>query len=89
MFKQGAKQEVKEFLKLKISPDLSANKVIGIQEIKDHLAKKTTLTEVKNLIQIKTRQYTKRQFTWARGKMISWEFLNPKNYKEIYKKVIN
>lgn len=83
MFKQGVKQEVKEFLNLRIHPELSANKVIGIQEIKDHLVKKLTLAEVKNLIQIRTRQYAKRQFTWARGKMGSWEIINPKNYKEI------
>ena len=83
MFKQGVKQEVKEFLKLKIRSDLSANKVIGIQEIKDHLMKKLTLTEVKNLIQIRTRQYAKRQFTWARGKMSSWKIINTKDYKDI------
>jgi len=89
MFKQGVKQEVKEFLKLKIRSDLSANKVIGIQEIKDHLMKKLTLTEVKNLIQIRTRQYAKRQFTWARGKMSSWKIINPKNYKDILDTFVN
>ena len=89
MFKQGVKQEVKEFLKLKISPDLSANKVIGIQEIKDHLVNKLTLAEVKNLIQIRTRQYAKRQFTWARGKMSSWTIINPKNYKDILDTLVN
>ena len=89
MFKQGVKQEVKEFLKLKIRSDLSANKVIGIQEIKDHLLKKLTLTEVKNLIQIRTRQYVKRQFTWARGKMSSWKIINPKNYKDILDTLVN
>ena len=89
MFKQGAKQEVKEFLKLKIRPDLSANKVIGIQEIKDHLLKKLTLNEVKNLIQIRTRQYAKRQFTWARGKMSSWKIINAKNYKDILDTLVN
>ena len=89
MFKQGVKQEVKEFLKLKIRPDLTANKVIGIQEIKDHLVKKLTLTEVKNLIQIRTRQYVKRQFTWARGKMSSWKIINPKNYKDILDTLAN
>ena len=57
--------------------------MIGIQEIKDHLKKKITLTETKNLIQIRTRQYAKRQFTWARGKMSSWKIINPKNYKDI------
>ena len=89
MFKQGVKQEVKEFLKLKIRSDLSANKVIGIQEIKDHLMKKLTLNDVKNLIQIRTRQYAKRQFTWARGKMSSWKIINPKNYKDILDILVN
>ena len=89
MFKQGVKQEVKEFLKLKIRSDLSANKVIGIQEIKDYLMKKLTLKDVKNLIQIRTRQYAKRQFTWARGKMSSWKIINPKNYKDILDTLVN
>ena len=89
MFKQRVKQEVKKFSKLRIHPDLSANKVIGLQEIKDHLKKKITLTEVKNLIQIRTRQYAKRQFTWARGKMSSWKIINPKNYKDILDTLVN
>ena len=82
MFKQGATKEVQKFLKLNIHSDLSANKVIGIREIKDYLDKKLTLKEVKNLIQIRTRQYAKRQFTWARGKMSSWKIINPKNYRD-------
>jgi len=89
MFKQGVKQEVKKFLKLEIHPDSSANKVIGIQEIKDYLDKKLTLIEVKSLIQIKTRQYAKRQVTWSRGKMSSWKIVNPKNYKDILDTLIN
>jgi tRNA dimethylallyltransferase len=89
MFKQRVKKEVKKFSKLKIHPDLSANKVIGIQEIKDHLVKKLTIAEVKNLIQIRTRQYAKRQFTWARGKMSSWKIINPKNYKDILDTLAN
>jgi len=48
-----------------------------------------TLKEVKNLIQIRTRKYAKRQFTWARGKMGSWQTINPKNYKDILEKIIN
>mgnify|MGYP006154533087 FL=1 len=89
MIKKGAKKEVQKFLKLKISPELSVNKVIGIRELKDHLEKKLTLDEVKNLIQIRTRQYAKRQFTWARGKMSSWQSFNPKNYKDILDIIIN
>ena len=33
MFKRGAREEVKKFLKLKIHKELSANKFIGIKEI--------------------------------------------------------
>ena len=88
MFKNGAKEEVHRFLKLKIHPDLSVNKVIGIREIKKYLEKKLTLKEVKSLIQIRTRQYAKRQFTWAKGKMSSWETINPKSYKDILNKLV-
>ena len=48
MFKQGVEKEVHKFLKLKVCPDLSANKVIGIREIKDYLDKKLILKENHN-----------------------------------------
>ena len=89
MFEQDVAQEVEEFLKLKLNKEMSGNKIIGIKEIKEYINGNMSKEQTKELIKIKTRQYAKRQFTWARGKMISWEFLNPKNYKEIYKKVIN
>ena len=43
MFKRGATKEVQKFLKLNIHSDLSANKVIGIREIKDYLDKKNDI----------------------------------------------
>ena len=36
---------------------------------------KVTLEEAKELISIKTRQYAKRQATWARTRMTSWKKL--------------
>tara|TARA_B100001179_G_scaffold106309_1_gene75640 strand:- start:141 stop:1055 length:915 start_codon:yes stop_codon:yes gene_type:complete len=87
MFKEGANKEVEKFLKLNVKKDMSANKVIGVKEISSFLKKDLTLDNTKELIKIRTRQYAKRQFTWARGKMTSWEMINPNNYKEILKKV--
>ena len=87
MLKQGAIDEVKKFLKLKISKDKTPNKVIGISEIKDFLNKKSDLSEVKEKITIKTRQYAKRQSTWARGQMKNWQKINPKDLKQILKKI--
>ena len=87
MFKQGAINEVRKFLKLKIAIDKTPNKIIGINEIKDFLNKKSDLNEVKEKITIKTRQYAKRQSTWARGQMKNWQKINPKILKKFLKKI--
>ena len=72
MINKGAVNEVKKFLKLKIIKNQSVNKVIGIAELTQYLNHEITLEEAKELILIKTRQYAKRQATWARTRMISW-----------------
>ena len=87
MLKDGAINEVKRFLKLKIKKDNSSNKVIGIAEIKEYLEKKLDLKEVHEKITIKTRQYAKRQSTWARGQMSSWNKINSKDLKNFLKKI--
>ena len=87
MLKDGAINEVKKFLKLKIKKDNSSNKVIGIAEIKEHLENRLDLKEVHEKISIKTRQYAKRQSTWARGQMSSWNKINSKDLKRFLKKI--
>ena len=87
MFKIGAISEVKRFLKLKIRKDKSVNKAIGINEIKEHLEKANDLSDVIEKISIKTRQYAKRQSTWARGNMISWLKLPPQDLNNFLKKI--
>ena len=87
MFKDGAINEVKRFLKLRIKKDNSSNKVIGIAEIKEHLEKKSDLKDVIEKISIKTRQYAKRQSTWARGQMSNWNKISSKELKKILKKI--
>jgi tRNA dimethylallyltransferase len=77
MIEAGAIKEVKKFIKLKIKKNLSVNRVIGIDELTQYLDKKINLDKAKELISIKTRQYAKRQATWARSRMISWVKINP------------
>jgi tRNA dimethylallyltransferase len=45
------------------------------------------IEQAKELIAIKTRQYAKRQATWARGQMQSWQKINPKNLNLALKKL--
>jgi tRNA dimethylallyltransferase len=87
MIEEGAIKEVKRFIKLKIKKDLSVNKVIGIDELTQYLDKKINLDQVQELISIKTRQYAKRQATWARSRMTSWKKINPIKITDYIKKL--
>ena len=87
MINSGAINEVKKFIKLKIRKDQSVNKVIGIAELTQYLNDKTTLEEAKELISIKTRQYAKRQATWARTRMDSWVKIDPSKVDGYIKKL--
>ena len=87
MFKTGAIKEVKRFIKIKIKKDKSVNKAIGINEIKEYLNDQTELVNIKEKISIKTRQYAKRQSTWARGNMMNWVRLKPEEINKFLKKI--
>ena len=87
MFVMGAIKEVKRFIKLKIKKDKSVNKAIGINEIKEYLNNKKELVNIEEKISIKTRQYAKRQSTWARGHMMNWNKIEPKNLNKFLKKI--
>jgi len=87
MINGGAVNEVKKFLKLKIKKNQSVNKVIGVAELTQYLNREITLEEAKELILIKTRQYAKRQATWARTRMISWVKIDQTKLDDYIKKL--
>ena len=87
MVNKGAIIEVKKFLKLKIQSSKTAHKAIGIQEIRDFLNKKMEISEVIERISIKTRQYAKRQVTWARGNMKDWNKISSDALNKFLKKI--
>ena len=86
MIKKKCINEVIKFNRLKIKKSLSANKLIGVQEINDFLKGSISLDQCKELINIKTRQYAKRQNTWARGHMKNWNKLYSKKFSILLKK---
>ena len=88
MFKENCISEVKKFNSLKLNKSLSANKLIGVQEINQYLKNNISLNDCKELINIKTRQYAKRQNTWARGHMKNWNKLYSKNFSILLKKTL-
>ena len=87
MIKNGALQEVKRFIKLRIPTSKTAHKAIGIHEVKEYLRKNIKKDELVDKISIKTRQYAKRQSTWGRGNMVDWNKINPNGLNKFLKKL--
>ena len=86
MIKKGAVQEVKRFIKLGVPKNKSAYKAIGINEVREYIDKKFQINDVIDKISIKSRQYAKRQSTWARGNMSDWNKITPNNQNKFLKK---
>ena len=87
MIINGAILEVKKFIELRVANNKTSNKAIGISEIKDYLNKKIEIDEVIEKISIKTRQYAKRQSTWARGNMSEWNNIKSASLKKFLKNI--
>jgi tRNA dimethylallyltransferase len=67
MIQQGAIDEVREFLKHDLNPELPAMKTIGVREIGSYLRGEMSLEDAIAKAQQLTRNYAKRQMTWFRN----------------------
>ena len=70
---------------LKKRPDIIIE-AASVDACKDYLEKRINLNELKEKISIKTRQYAKRQSTWARGQMSDWQKIKFDRIKSFIKK---
>ena len=73
MVRGGGLAEAEAIGKLDLNPELPAMKAIGVRELLDHLAGKTSLDEALAAMKTETRRYAKRQMTWFRNQMADWE----------------
>jgi tRNA dimethylallyltransferase len=73
MFREGLVHEVEGLLKKGIPMDVPAMTSIGYSDVARHLNGELSLDDVRDLIKRRTRQYTKRQWTWfKRDHRIHW-----------------
>jgi tRNA dimethylallyltransferase len=74
MLEQGAEEEVRALLALRLPADMPAMKAIGVLQIAAMLRGEMTRAEALEKGAAATRQYAKRQMTWFRNQMDeSWE----------------
>ena len=77
MFEQGIDNEVKRILNSNFNSDPfhPAHKAIGFSEVSKYIEGNMTLEQAIDTINVKTRQYAKKQRTWFRNQMSSWQVL--------------
>ncbi len=89
MVDQGALEEVEALLALNLVPTLPAMKALGVPELGTYLSGGSTLEEAIELAAIKSRQYAKRQSTWFRQQMISWNKVSAQDLESKIAKIFS
>ena len=89
MIKEKCINEVIRFKKKGLKKTLSPNKIIGVEEIQRFLRGDIDQKSLKEIMNIKTRQYAKRQKTWSRAHMNDWHMIYSSNSSILLKKILN
>jgi tRNA dimethylallyltransferase len=74
MIEQGALEEVRALIALRLDPGLPAMRAHGVRELAAHLVGVCSLEEAVSRAKTETRRYAKRQMTWLRRFMADWEW---------------
>lgn len=76
MLAAGAVDEVAALVALGLSRDLPAMRAVGVPELAGYLAGECALDQARDQMAQATRRLAKRQGTWLRGKMVSWNWVS-------------
>lgn len=73
MFNRGWVAETEQLLQRGLAENQTALQALGYRQIIEHLRGERSLSETKTLIQLRTRQFAKRQMTWFRNQLsLTW-----------------
>ena len=89
MMDQGALEEVAALKDLELDPELPAMRALGVEALMAHLAGETEKKEAISGFKTETRRYAKRQMTWLRGNMMSWQWIDTKDSKSFLPKILS
>ena len=78
MMREGALDEARALSALQLDPDLPAMRAIGVRPLLGFVAGKIGEDEARELAKAETRQYIKRQETWLKRNMITWNAIETK-----------
>ncbi len=79
MMEAGALDEVRRLMALDLDPALPAMKALGVRQLMSHLRGEVDLADAISDAKTWTRRYAKRQMTWLRRNMITWNGVSEKD----------
>ena len=82
MLAQGALGEVAALARRRLDPALPVMRAHGVPHLAAHLEGRLTLEEAARRSKLDTRQYAKRQFTWARHQLSGFKWVAPEEALE-------
>lgn len=89
MIEDGALDEVQKLLSRDLDPDLPVMKAVGVPPLMAHLRGELSLIDAMELGKGQTRRYIKRQLTWARTQMVSWNAVSTQQSKRKRKEILS
>lgn len=87
MLAEGALDEVRALADLALDPALPAMKAVGVAPLLSHVRGETSRAAALAAAQTATRQYAKRQYTWFKHKMLSWQRYSTKDSESFFEKI--
>jgi tRNA dimethylallyltransferase len=88
MMAAGALDEASRLAALKLDPALPIMGALGVRPLLRHLQGELSRSEAIAAAQTESRQYAKRQLTWARGNMLAWKWLSAQEYERCDAEII-
>jgi tRNA dimethylallyltransferase len=82
MLAGGALEEVAALARRRLDPALPVMRAHGVPHLAAHLEGRLTLEEAARRSKLDTRQYAKRQFTWARHQLSGFKWVAPEEALE-------
>lgn len=89
MIAAGALDEARALMAQRLDPGLPAMRALGVAPLIRHLQGALTLEAAAERVAAETRRYAKRQMTWARRNMMSWDWLNEKESESLVQKIFS
>ncbi len=88
MMQSGAIDEVRTLIDMQLDPGLPGMRAIGVGPIRRFLEGEIGVGEVLAQGQAETRQYIKRQETWLKRHMISWNYIKTQETESSVREII-